>query len=257
MRWTAGLLLAILSIIPATLSAQAAGRSVRSAGSTSIGTASATRAVGIATVGASRVSGMLESERAEARESRTKARESKTVIGYEARFGVGVRPRAAGTPQDDVGAEPTGEVSSVPPAPPPVHETTTLAWKPGGIRITGWTDDARPGAMATVKRPDCAAPGLDARCVPENLYAAPPPSGVVATSILAVPLAGPIYPLSYSYYYGLPFPALALSSNTFSLGPTPCPQSPPLTPTRRAQLRKRSSRLFGWLYRSGRNVDME
>lgn len=53
---------------------------------------------------------------------------------------------------------------------------------------------------------------------------------------------------------GLPVPAVALSGPAPDWA-APCEQS--RGPARRAQQRKRSSRLFGWLYRSVRNVDME
>jgi hypothetical protein len=142
----------------------------------------------------------------------------------------------------------------------PVRETATLAWKPGGLRITGWTDeDEESGAnlYGTVTRPDCEAEGLNAACLPEDLYEIPRTVDAFAPVLIVVPLFGPIYPLSYSYYYDLPFPPLALSMASIEAGVPPCVQTAQTPARRLQQQRRRSSRLFGWLYRSVRNVDME
>ena len=260
MRWT-GLLLALLILFPTILHAQAFGR-VRSTGTAAVsavqtGRSAATqervvtrRAIGIGAVHGSR------SFAGKASNSPVAA-PTGSVTGAATRAGTVVPwPDVAGAPKHQSQADAHSRPQEV----LPVRETATLAWKPGGIRITGWTDgheDSGANLYGTVTRPDCEADGLNAACLPEDLYEIPRTIDAFVPAVIVVPLFGPIYPLSYSYYYDLPFPPLALSLAPIEAGAPPCAQTAQ-TPTRRLQhQRRRSSRLFGWLYRSVRNVDME
>lgn len=258
MRWT-GLLLAILAFLPTSASSQSFGRVVRASAVT--GAAVSGGAVFHESVVVTRRARGVAAVRGGT------STNVNVVVGRETagsarshRFGTVVNPVRDVATQE---AAPTS-ISAVPEKPQPIekrHETATLAWKPGGLRVTGWTEssESSPGdRFGTVIRPDCSAEGLTDACVPADLYDVPPSSDAVAADLIVVPFRTQIYPLSYSYYYGLPFPPLALSLESIESAAPPCVQQQNgQTPTRRLQQRKRSSRLFGWLYRSIRNVDME
>ena len=260
MRWT-GLLLVNLVLFPTVSHAQAVGR-VRSSGTTSVSSAMTSRSAGTQervvtrrAIGVGAVNG--------SRNLLVKGSHATAALPTGAVTGVAARAGTVVAPTPGLAAVP-GRQSQADQARPqeilPVREKATLKWKPGSLRITGWTDaDEESGAnlYGTVTQPDCEAEGLNSACLPEDLYEIPRTVDAFAPVLIAVPLFGPIYPLSYSYYYDLPFPPLALSLASIEAGAPPCVQTAQ-TPTRRMQQqRRRSSRLFGWLYRSVRNVDME
>ncbi|MGH7503722.1 MAG: hypothetical protein ACREL7_18505 [Longimicrobiales bacterium] len=81
--------------------------------------------------------------------------------------------------------------------------------------------------------------GLLAVLATVPLPASAQPVGPLAASTAAIVIAGPYVPVT--------------SPTSFAATPSPCDQ----TPDQRIHQRRRSSRLFGWLYRAVRNVDME
>lgn len=257
MRWT-GLLLAILAFLPDSASSQAFGRVVRASAAT--GAAVSGGAVVNEAVATRRAKGVAAVRGGASANVSVVMRRETSASARSHRYGTVVRP-----PENEVAQEMPPAAATVVPVEPQQlekrHDSATLAWKPGSLRVTGWTtgsESSQGNRFGTVIRPDCNTEGLTDACVPEDLYDVPPPSDAGTPDLIIVPFRTQIYPLSYSYYYGLPFPPLALSLESIEAAAPPCVQQQNgQTPARRLQQRKRSSRLFGWLYRSIRNVDME